>query len=364
MDISPSDSGTIKFDGETVSSFPATHTPDYGSTVTIEAIPASGYHFTEWSGEPTIEQTNPTDVWVIRNIKLTAVFTPDSETTASGRFTSADGTVELYIAEGTASSDTQGNPVTAFEFTIDTNPPTLPDGSIVGQAYHLEPEGATFDPPITLTWSYQHSDLLEEIAEDDLYLAYYSAEHEEWTALESDVDAPEDIITAPVTHLTTFAVFAPPLPPTPVPANFELSSLSISPSEVTTEAPVTIRVLLVNTGEAAGSYPVTLKINGVTEETKQVDLSGGTERELTFTTTRDTAGTYLVDVNGLSASFTVTEAAVSSPPPPPLLEPPPSTESPSDSSSMLDQFGEFVKQCLELTVELFQSFLNAVSADS
>jgi len=363
VDISPSNSGSIKFDGETVTSFPATHTPDYGSTVAIEAIPASGYHFTEWTGEPTIDQTNPTDVWVIRNIKLTAVFTPDSETTASGRFTSADGTVELYIAEGTASSDTQGNPVTAFEFAIDTDPPTLPDGSIVGQAYHVEPDGATFDPPITLTWHYQAAILSAEIAEDDLYIVYYSADHDEWTALESNVDTPEDIITAPVTHLTTFAVFAPPLPPTPAPANFELSSLSISPSEVTTEAPVTIRVLLANTGETAASYPVTLKINGVTEETKRVDLSGGTEREITFTTTRDTAGTYLVDVNGLSGSFTVTEAAVS-PPPPPLLEPPPSTESPSDASSMLDQFGEFVKQCLELIVDLFQSFRKTVSADS
>lgn len=363
MDISPSDSGSIKFDGETVRSFPATHTPDYGSTVTIEAIPASGYHFSEWTGEPTIEQTNPTDVWVIRNIKLTAVFTPDSETTVSGSFTSADGIVELYVAEGTVSSDTQGNPVTAFEFAIKTDLAALPDGSIVGQAYHLEPAGATFDPPITLTWSYQESDLHTEIAEDDLYLAYYSADHDEWTTLESDVDAPEDIITAPVTHLTTFAVFAPPLPPAPVPANFELSTLSISPSEVTTETPVTIRVLLVNTGESAGNYPVTLKINGVTVETKRVDLSGGAEREITFTYTRDTAGTYLVDVNGLSASFTVTETEVT-PSPPPSLEPPPSSESPSDSSSMLDQFGEFVKQGIELTVELFQSFLDAVSADS
>jgi hypothetical protein len=362
VDISPANSGSIKFDGEKVTSFPATNTPDYGSTVAIEAVPAPGYHFTKWSGEPTIDQTNPTDVWVIRNIKLTAVFTSDSETTASGSFTSADGTVELFVPEGTTSSDTQGNPVTALEFAIDTDPPTLPNGSIVGQAYRLEPDGATFDPPITLTWSYQASDLPAEIDEEDLYLAYYADDHDEWTTLESDVDTLEDIITAPVTHLTTFAIFAPPLPPTPAPANFELSSLSISPSEVNTEAPVTIRVLLVNTGETAGSYPVTLKINGATEETKRVDLSGGTERKITFTTTQDTAGTYLVDVNGLSGSFTVTEAAVS-PPAPPSLEPPPSTESPSDSSSMLDQFGEFVKRCLELVVDLFQSFRNTASAD-
>ena len=237
----------------------------------------------------------------------------------------------------------------------------LPDGSIIGQIYDLHPDGATFDPPITLTWSYQPSHVPEGIDEVDLYVAYYSDDTGEWIALESNIDPLEDIITVPVTHLTKFAVLAPPTPPTP--ATFEISSLSISPDDVDTEAPVTISVLLMNTGETAGNHTVTLKINGVAEETKQVNLMGGTQREITFTIFQDTAGSYLVDVDGLIGSFTVTEVAMSPPPPPPpSIEPPPQSEPPQSSPSIVQLFAAFVKRCIEISIGIFELLLNAISS--
>ena len=101
----------------------------------------------------------------------------------------------------------------------------------------------------------------------------------------------------------------------PPAAAFTTSNLIISPSEVDVGEAVTISVSIINAGNAAGSYEVTLKINGVVEATEEVTLSAGTSQEVTFTTARDVAGTYTVDVDGLSGSFTVKEKPA--PPPPP-----------------------------------------------
>jgi hypothetical protein len=88
---------------------------------------------------------------------------------------------------------------------------------------------------------------------------------------------------------------------------FTSSYLSISPSEVNIGETVTISVLITNTGSAAGSYKVTLKIGGVVEATKDVTLNAGVSEEVTFTTAKDVAGNYTVDASGLSGSFTVKE---------------------------------------------------------
>ncbi len=103
---------------------------------------------------------------------------------------------------------------------------------------------------------------------------------------------------------------------------FSSSGLSISPGKVNLGETVTIRATVTNTGSAAGSYEVTLKIDGVVEETKEVTLKAGESQEVTFTTSRDTAGNYLVDVDGLSGSFSVKEVVVAPTPPAPPAPPP------------------------------------------
>ena len=82
---------------------------------------------------------------------------------------------------------------------------------------------------------------------------------------------------------------------------------------------VTISLFVVNTGGKSGSYEVTLKINGGVAATKEVTVSAGLSKEVTFTISKDIAGTYSVDVNGLTDSFTVKEeetAVISTPPTP------------------------------------------------
>ena len=104
-------------------------------------------------------------------------------------------------------------------------------------------------------------------------------------------------------------------------AAFTSSRLSISPSEVYIGETVTISVVIANTGDGAGSYGVSLKINGKVEATKEITLNAGASKEVTFTAAKDVAGSYSVEVDGLSGSFAV-KGKPAPPPPPPTVPPP------------------------------------------
>ena len=323
VDISPKEGGTVEIDGDTSCSYPETHTVATGADVSLEAVAAPGYHFTEWSGDLT-DNENPTEVVkVFYNHQITAHFAPDGKD-----FTSEDGTLNIAIPEETTALDGEGDPLTNIEFTVNETPPLPQEGNIVGSAYDLEPSGATFDPPVTLTWDYEPADVPSGVAEEDLVIGYYDEDAGSWVVLEEFVVETLDMnITALVTHLTTFAIIAPAAPPPlPTSAGFSSSSLSISPPEVDIGEAVSISVLVTNTGEEAGSFTATLKINGVIEDTEEITLAGGASKTVAFTTSRDKASTYSVDVNGLLGSFTVKEAA-STP------APHPSTTTPSDTPS-------------------------------
>jgi hypothetical protein len=88
---------------------------------------------------------------------------------------------------------------------------------------------------------------------------------------------------------------------------FTTAQLSVSPGKVYVGETVTISVLVTNNGDAAGSYTLRFKVDGLVEETRDVALDAGASEEVTFTTVKDVAGTYSVEVGGLSGSFTVIE---------------------------------------------------------
>ena len=93
------------------------------------------------------------------------------------------------------------------------------------------------------------------------------------------------------------------------PAAFTVSWLTISPSEVNIGQEVTINALITNTGEAGGSYNVTLSIDDVVEAIESiVDLAGGASQEVSFTITREDVGVYLIDVNGTTGTLVVNNA--------------------------------------------------------
>lgn len=236
--------------------------------------------------------------------------------------TSEDGNLTITIPKNTIALDKDGNPLDSLEAAPSENPPDPPeDANIIGLAYDFEPDGATFDPSITLVYTYDPSEIPEGVAEANLILAYYDEEADKWVSLDCTVDTETHTITASVSHFTTFAVLgyeeeAPAL------AAFTLGSLNISPSEVNIGEKVTISILIANIGETEGNYIVTLKINGVKETDKSITIAAGATYEAIFITSQDAAGSYSVDVNGLTGSFKVRGAPT--PPAPPAPPPPPS----------------------------------------
>ncbi len=94
----------------------------------------------------------------------------------------------------------------------------------------------------------------------------------------------------------------------PLPGEFELSNLTISPSSVTTGGSVTISVNVTNTGGTNVTGTITLAINNVIETTKTVTVAPGETTTVTFTVTKSVVGTYTVTIPGttLTGTFTVT----------------------------------------------------------
>jgi hypothetical protein len=77
----------------------------------------------------------------------------------------------------------------------------------IGPAYSLLPDGTTFNPTVTLTWSYDSYSLPEGAHEEDLFLAWYDENTGGWAKLDCMVDTVNHTITAEFSRSMTFAAF-------------------------------------------------------------------------------------------------------------------------------------------------------------
>ncbi len=166
---------------------------------------------------------------------------------------SADGLVRLSINKGVIALNRYGQPVSSIRISEFEDPPAPPeDASIIGLCYDFNPVGATFDPPLTLTWKYDPDNLPEGVAEEDLVVACYDEAAGKWVELESVVDTEANKITVFLSHFTKFAVIgtarpapAPsststPVPTsTPAPTSTPLPTPTLSPAPEPTPTPVT-----------------------------------------------------------------------------------------------------------------------------
>jgi len=133
---------------------------------------------------------------------------------------SAEGRISVSVDEGTIVLDKEGKPLQFIQAAIDSSPPSYPeDACIVGSVYDLGPQGATFDPWLMLTLSYEPEGLPEGVRENDLYIAYHDGS--EWhMSRYRKVDTKSHSVTTQMYHFTSFAILAPKEPPpstTPTP---------------------------------------------------------------------------------------------------------------------------------------------------
>ncbi len=130
---------------------------------------------------------------------------------------SEDGKVKLTINEGTTGKTKQGGRLSEISILEMEEPPAPPtDASIIGLTYDLGPDGATFDPPATICFTYSPDEIPEGVNEKDLVIAVWDEDAGEWVVLkDSVVNTATHTICAPVSHFTAFTTIAPiaPAPP-------------------------------------------------------------------------------------------------------------------------------------------------------
>ena len=90
-------------------------------------------------------------------------------------------------------------------------------------------------------------------------------------------------------------------------AEFAISNFAVTPSEVKPGEEVTITFKVTNVGGQSGSTTVPLIVNQVTEDSETVTLDVGQSVNVEFKITKQTLGTYTVEVDGQVHEFTVTE---------------------------------------------------------
>ncbi|TRZ52027.1 MAG: hypothetical protein D4S01_03645, partial [Dehalococcoidia bacterium] len=215
--------------------------------------------------------------------------------TVNGIFThrvtilSADRLAQLTLNKGTQGLTGDRFPLSEISIIPMEEPPyDPPEGTIIiGTVYDIGPDGATFDPPIFLTFSYNESLIPPGAAEADLVPVMWDEETGGWVALEFWIVDPEtNTITGLIRHFTPFTILA-----YIHPVAFATSDMLIIPTEVNTGETVNIIILVTNTSGQPGIYEVTLNINDVAEASSKVTIAAGDSALVSFSTTKDTAGT-------------------------------------------------------------------------
>jgi len=155
----------------------------------------------------------------------------------------ANGIVELQMTANTVALDQQGQPLSEITMEAPQAPALLPSEKHLVMVTDLGPTGATFDPPILVSMTYNPDSLPAGASEEELVLAIHDSESKQWVSLEQiSVDTVTHTISGITGHFTQFAILAeveqPPTPASPdtpaeisVPTDIPVATATPVPTE-------------------------------------------------------------------------------------------------------------------------------------
>jgi hypothetical protein len=159
--------------------------------------------------------------------------------TQSVTLTSADGLVSLSIPSGTMGPTANGTLLEQISILPVTSPPAPPPGGdFIGLAYDFEPSGATFNPSISMKFTYNPANIPSGVSENSLVVTFYSTSTGQWVAVPAVVDSVSYTITAQVSHFTIYSVMYIPVT-TSTSISTTTSVLKATSTTVTTRTPQT-----------------------------------------------------------------------------------------------------------------------------
>ncbi len=131
---------------------------------------------------------------------------------------SPDGKVRLQINAHTAALDDNGKPITSIEISQESSPEPAPgDWAAISSAFVFQVNDppsmhATFNPPISLSFQYDPSLMPPGVNDNAPQLAFLdtSATPPSWQKLNTVVDPIAHMVSAKISHFSTFGAFANP----------------------------------------------------------------------------------------------------------------------------------------------------------
>ncbi|MBN1189100.1 MAG: S8 family serine peptidase [Dehalococcoidales bacterium] len=220
---------------------------------------------------------------------------------SAGRIQTADGNVTIDIARGTKLLTEKNTVLSTMTTGVLESPPALPNSDVLLSAYSFGPDGAKFDPAISLSMTYDPAGLPENVSGQDLYIAFHDGV--QWQSLDSTVDAQTATVNVKITHFSSYALIAEVAPP----AKFIFSDMSVSSSIVKPDEAVSVQTTVTNSGGCHGECKITLRINGVDEASRTVALDASQMETVIFSIKKNRPGEYNLDIGGQTSSFTVEE---------------------------------------------------------
>jgi len=161
-------------------------------------------------------------------------------TMESAQLTTMDGNIILNIPSGTTLLDTQGQRLTMLSAAATLNLPSPPAGCVVISSIEFGPRGATFNPALNVSFKYDPASLPAGVSGSSLYIAWWDGTA--WQQLVSTVDSQNKVVTAGVSHFTSFALIGVQTPVTTTPTTTPISTTTvttITTSKTTTTIPTT-----------------------------------------------------------------------------------------------------------------------------
>lgn len=235
--------------------------------------------------------------------------TPDGVLSADVRVAAANIKAYLIIPKGTVCLAREGSPLSWVYLKLMSDNESHPDipeeFTLVTSLYDLSPEGATFDPPITLTFEYDPSAIPPGMSEDNLFVATWDETAGQWVFFDSVIDTENQTISTVISHFSIYTVMARTRPADIVPTKISLPTDDIYEGDS-----VDVNVSLVNSGDETGEYEVALKVDGDARETKVATVTGGESTSVSFTLKGIPAGTYRLEVGRLTRELTVLPAPI------------------------------------------------------
>ncbi|MDO8472435.1 MAG: fibronectin type III domain-containing protein [Dehalococcoidia bacterium] len=120
---------------------------------------------------------------------------------------SPDNVVRVDISEGVKALDASGKPLVQVISVPLVDPPPFRAGVLLA-AYDFQPQGATFSPPVKMTFAYDPAAVPQGYTEQSLKVAFFDSASGSWVELPSSVDTRGHTVSILVGQFSPFAIVA------------------------------------------------------------------------------------------------------------------------------------------------------------